>query len=312
MGKDVRRSRSNRKKLIMIRHVEVCVVAHNEAEFIDTCLVSIESALGQLPSEILSRVHIVNNGSTDNSDIIIDKFCSTKNDAYDAVHIALGDKSNAWNVALYERVQFEDSLIIFVDGDCTVNPESFSAIIDAAIRNPNAYLLAAIPEPIGRYSEIITKNTLQGRALSGNFYAITPLFHQKLKQTQFTLPVGLIGDDSLLAWAAQCDFKLSKGVKHGLLVGVENARFGYHRLVPNSFTNVRMYWRRLQRYSLRHLQQCCIKEYLTLENDEFASLPDNIEALYTFHSLNHIRTDSRLNNFLDNRTSKVISNASGK
>ena len=72
MGKDVRRSRSNRKKLIMIRHVEVCVVAHNEAEFIDTCLVSKESALGQLPSEILSRVHIVNNGSTDNSDIIID------------------------------------------------------------------------------------------------------------------------------------------------------------------------------------------------------------------------------------------------
>ena len=226
MGKDVRRSRSNRKKLIMIRHVEVCVVAHNEAEFIDTCLVSIASALGQLPSEILSRVHIVNNGSTDNSDIIIDKFCSTKNDAYDAVHIALGDKSNAWNVAFYERVQFEDSLIIFVDGDCTVNPESFSAIIDAAIRNPNAYLLAAIPESIGRYSEIITKNTLQGRALSGNFYAITPLFHKKLKQTQFTLPVGLIGDDSLLAWAAQCDFKLSKGVRHGLLVGVEYARFG--------------------------------------------------------------------------------------
>ena len=295
----------------MIRHVEVCVVAHNEAEFIETCLASIEEALACLPVMAKSRVHIVNNGSTDNSDTIIDNFCSTR-DTYDAVHIALGDKSNAWNVAVYERVQFEDSLVIFIDGDCTVNSKSFSALIDSAIKFPQAYLLAAIPEPIGRYSEVITKNTLQGRALSGNFYAITPLFHQKLKLTQFTLPVGLIGDDSLLAWAAQCDFKLSNGVKQGLLIGVEEARFGYHRLVPNSFKNVRMYWRRLQRYSLRHLQQCCIKEYLTLENNEFASLPNDIEALYTYHSSNHVRTDSRLNSFLDKRTSKFISNASGK
>lgn len=295
----------------MIRHIEVCVVAHNEAEFINTCLASIELALSRVPNEILSHVHIINNGSTDNSDIIIDKFCSTR-DNYNAVHINLGDKSNAWNVAVYERVQLEDSLIIFVDGDCTVNPESFSAIIDSAIKNPQAYLLAAIPEPLGRYSELITKNTLQGRALSGNFYAITPLFHQKLKLAQFTLPVGLIGDDSLLAWAAQCDFKLSNGVKPGLLVGVDEARFGYHRLVPNSFKNVRMYWRRLNRYSLRHLQQCCIKEYLTLKNDEFASLPNNIEALYAYHSPSHVRSGSPLNSFLDKRTSKLMSNSSGK
>lgn len=289
----------------MIRFVEVCVVAHNEADFIETCLASIEDAMSKLPANIQSLVHVVNNGSNDNSDAIIDKFCKARRN-FDAVHISLGDKSNAWNVAMYERVSRGDSLIVFVDGDCTINTESLLALTNAANLHSESYILAAIPEPLGRYSATITKNTLEGKALSGNFYAITPLFNSKIKSSNFTLPVGLIGDDSLLAWVAQRDFKLSNGIKENLLIGIEGARFGYHRLVPNSFKNIKMYWRRLQRYSLRHLQQCCIKAYLTLENDNFSSLPSNITELYCYHKPEHIRTDSKLNNFLDTRTSKQI------
>lgn len=289
----------------MIRHIEVCVVAHNEEDFIVSCLESIEVALARIPDSTASKVHIVNNGSSDRSDSIIDSFCSSRNN-FEAKHIKLGDKSNAWNVAIYELVQNSDSLIIMVDGDCTINAESLVAFLESAKLNIDSYLLAAIPEPIGRYSEVITRNTLDGKALSGNFYAITPLFHKKIKQTGFMLPVGLIGDDSLLAWVAQCDFRLSNGVKDGLMVGVKGALFGYHRLIPNSFKNIKMYWRRLQRYSLRHLQQNCIKEFLILENDDFASLPRNIVNLYTYHKPEHVRTDNRLNTFLDTRTSKQI------
>lgn len=289
----------------MIRHIEVCVVAHNEEDFIVSCLESIEVALARIPDSTASKVHIVNNGSSDSSDSVIDSFCSTRNN-FDAKHIKLGDKSNAWNVAIYELVQNSESLIVMVDGDCTISAESLVAFLEGAKLNIDAYLLAAIPEPIGRYSEVITRNTLNGKALSGNFYAITPLFHKKIKQTGFMLPVGLIGDDSLLAWVAQCDFRLSNGVKDGLMVGVKGALFGYHRLIPNSFKNIKMYWRRLQRYSLRHLQQNCIKEYLILESDDFASLPRNVVNLYTYHKPEHVRTDNRLNTFLDTRTSKKI------
>ena len=291
----------------MIRCVEICVVAHNEADFIETCLASIENAISKLPANIPSLVHVVNNGSNDNSDAIIDRFCRARSN-FDAVHITLGDKSNAWNIAMYERVSCDDSLIVFVDGDCTVNTDSLLALTNAANLHSESYILAAIPEPLGRYSATITKNTLEGKALSGNFYAITPFFNSRIKSSNFTLPVGLIGDDSLLAWVAQCDFKLSNGIKENLLIGVEGARFGYHRLIPNSFKNIKMYWRRLQRYSLRHLQQCCIRAYLTLENDDFSSLPSNIKELYRYHNREHIRTDSKLNNFLDMRTSKKIKN----
>ncbi|MBE91051.1 glycosyltransferase [Alteromonas macleodii] len=289
----------------MIRHIEVCVVAHNEEDFIVSCLESIEVALANMPESIAFKVHIVNNGSSDSSESIIDSFCSTRDD-FDAKHIRLGDKSNAWNVAIYELVQNSESLIVMVDGDCTISADSLVALLEGAKLNTDAYLLAAIPEPIGRYSESITRNTLNGKALSGNFYAITPLFYEKIKQTGFMLPVGLIGDDSLLAWVAQCDFKLSNGVKNGLMVGIKGALFGYHRLVPNTFKNIKMYWRRLQRYSLRHIQQNCIKAYLTLENDDFASLPSHVVELYRYHRPEHIRTDNRLNTFLDTRTSKQI------
>ncbi|CAA0362981.1 conserved hypothetical protein [Alteromonas infernus] len=289
----------------MIRHIEVCVVAHNEEDFIVSCLESIEVALANIPEPIAFKVHIVNNGSSDSSDSIIDRFCSPR-DNFDAKHIRLGDKSNAWNVAIYELVQNSESLIVMVDGDCTISEKSLVSFLEGARLNIDAYLLAAIPKPIGRYSETITRNTLNGKALSGNFYAITPLFHKKIKQTGFKLPVGLIGDDSLLAWVAQCDFKLSNGVKNGLMVGVDGALFGYHRLVPNSFNNIKMYWRRLQRYSLRHLQQNCIKAYLTLENDDFASLPRDVVNLYPYHKPEHIRTDSKLNTLLDTHTSKHI------
>lgn len=289
----------------MTRSIEVCVVAHNEAQFIETCLGSIEIALSKLPADYQVNVHIVNNGSTDNSDLIIDAFCA-KRSHFDAVHIALGDKSNAWNVAIYERVLSEESLVVFIDGDCTINEGSIEAMVLASDINASAYLLAAVPEPIGRHSENTIKETMAGRALSGNFYGITPLFHGKIKSCDFHLPVGLIGDDSLLAWVASHDFALSNGVQKGKLVGVKQARFGYHRLIPNSLSNIRMYWRRLQRYSLRHLQQCCIKQFLLHEDDKFAALPREISALYRYHLPEHIRQDSLLNNYLDKKSSKQL------
>ncbi len=268
------------------QQVRVNIVAYNEALFIEECLNSIKLAL-ELASHSDAIVSVIANGCTDNTYGIAKKYCENLEN-WAVYELKLGDKSNAWNYAITLDDASDKSFTVFVDGDCTIAHQSISALLDTFASSPNAYIIAGVPGTRGNTTETTIKQTLEGSALSGNFYALTPRFLNKVANEQFLLPVGLIGDDSLLAWVSSHDFKLSNGVVNGYLVGSRDAYFFYHRLTPNSFHNIRLYIRRIHRYSLRHLQQSCIREYLN-KVDNFGVLPKNINQTYHEKKLKHIR-----------------------
>ncbi|MGJ8694432.1 MAG: glycosyltransferase family 2 protein [Thalassotalea sp.] len=282
--------------------LQICVVAHNEQEHILGCLQSIEVAIA---AANISQycVHIINNGSSDNTQIIAETFCADKTPWF-AHNIALGDKANAFNLGVYNYAT-ADALTVYIDGDCKISAGTLSAFITAHQDKPNAYIYAAIPMTQGNTTQQTIKNTLAGTALSGNLFALSEQFIKKLREKSFKLPVGLIGDDSLLAWVSSHDFKLSNGVISGYLVGVEGAKFEYHRLAPTSWSNIKLYYRRLTRYSLRHLQQKCIREFLN-EHDAFEKLPESINALYELHKPEHIRTEGLVNQYFDKKSAKIL------
>ena len=280
--------------------LQVCVVAHNEQKHIVACLEHIEIALNHA-NVTRYGVHIINNGSNDNTQGLSEAFCYDKKQWF-AHEVTLGDKSNAWNLGVYHYAT-ENVLTVYVDGDCKITEGTLKAFIEKNDREPSAYIFAGVPNTFGRTTQHIIDETLKGKALSGGLFALSTTFIKAVREKSFKLPVGLIGDDSLLAWVSSHDFKLSHGVIKGLLVGVKGAKFEYHRLTPTSWSNVKLYYRRLTRYSLRHLQQKCIREFLN-EHDNFELLPENINELYKLHKSEHIRTSSIVNKYFDIKASK--------
>ncbi len=269
--------------------IRVNIVAYNEESFIEECLNSIKLAL-QYASQDDAIVSIIANGCSDNTYRIAKSYCE-EFPHWEAYELQLGDKANAWNYAITLDNTSDKSFTVFVDGDCTISKQAIKALLDTYVLSPNAYTIAGIPGTKGNTTETTIKRTLEGNALSGNFYALTPLFLSKVAKEEFLLPIGLIGDDSLLAWVSSHDFKQSNGVINGYLVGSPNADFFYHRLTPDSLNNIKLYIRRLHRYSLRHLQQSCIREYLNQVND-FNRLPKNISDIYQYKTTKHIRSKS--------------------
>ncbi len=268
--------------------IRLNVLAYNEADFIESCLGSIEKSLAQLGG-ISAEVNVICNGCSDNTYQVAERYCQDKT-GWHTYEVTLGDKANAWNFAI--DLGEGDSLITaFIDGDCTITPESIGSIIKSYEEHPDCYILAGIPKTKGRTTSNTRSVTLKGEALSGNFYALTPLFLDKVYALNFRLPVGLIGDDSLLAWVASHNFKLSNGFSYGFMRGCEGAEFYYHRLTPTSLKNIYQYIRRLHRYSLRHLQQSAIREHL-IRHDSFESLPKNVDNIYGDVKLDHLRLKS--------------------
>lgn len=269
--------------------MRINVLAYNEEDFIERCLDSIAQSILQMDNHNV-EVNIICNGCTDNTYQVSEQYVKDKPE-WNVYHLKLGDKANAWNFAveLGERALLTS---VFIDGDCTITPHSLMSIAQFYSEHPESYIIAGIPKTQGRTTNDTIQKTLNGEALSGNFYALTPRFLERLYQVNFRLPVGLIGDDSLLAWVASHNFRLSNGVIHGLLQGCEGAQFYYHRLTPTSVKNIYQYIRRLHRYSLRHLQQSAIREHLNYY-DTFESLPDNIDRIYCNVKLNHLRLKSK-------------------
>lgn len=268
--------------------IRVNVVAHNEAGFIEQCLDSIKIAL-EYASQQNAEVSIITNGCSD-STYDIAKTYSEKLNNWNTYNLELGDKANAWNYAI-KLVDNSQPFSIFVDGDCSISAQAIKALLQTYNENPNSYIIAGIPGTRGNTTEDTIQKTLNGNALSGNFYAATPNFIKKIKDNKFLLPVGLIGDDSLLAWVSSHDFKLSNGVIPGFLVGSKEAEFYYHRLTPDSLQNIKLYIRRIHRYSLRHLQQSCIREFLDIHNN-FNKIPKETSELYHYIKIKHIRMKS--------------------
>jgi len=273
----------------MNNNYKVCVVAHNEQDRIIESLVHIKNAISF--SKYDYEVHIVANGCSDYTIPLCEKFCQSNIEKFTLHNIKRGDKANAWNYFTYE-VNTNNDFAIYIDGDCFISINALDDMLNTYNLNQQVNSISGFPATIGRGALNWRKNLLEMGETPGNFYSLTPTFLTKVKNMGFKLPIGLIGDDSLLSWVCGNNLSIKNdrnkdGFGHSI-----NSLFYYERLIPSSIKNIKLYIRRLDRYSLRRLQQQCIRTYV--DQHDFSTLPEKIDDVYKYNSglsIRNIRVD---------------------
>jgi glycosyltransferase involved in cell wall biosynthesis len=247
----------------------IAIFAHNETRNIISCLNSVKQAMRDG-----DECYVLNNGSTDDTGAKVDEF-SKENSFCKLITIELGDKANAWNVFCHE-LNITSSVYIFLDGDCTVSPNSFDALESCIKNKPCVNAAAGLP------AEHISKKNraemLLNGGLAGNLYALSGDFMHRLRHNKVRLPLGLIGDDSLVGALAYWDLDPKTSWDKSRIISCEGANFLYVRLSLFSITDIRLYWRRKIRYSLRYYQIMLMKA--PLKSLGLKAIPVNIEEIY--------------------------------
>ena len=251
--------------------IPVAVFAHNEAPRIEGCLDSVRLAA---PGREV-RAFVLANGCTDETARVVERYAE-RNPWVRLVEIELGDKANAWNHFVHE-LDLPECTAVFMDGDVTAGAESFLWLESALAEAPSANAAAAVPAT-GRNRSSFTDLVVRDRGIAGNLYALPGHFLQRIRALGIRLPVGLIGDDSFLGALAKWDLDPRGTWDDSRIVPVLRAHFRFESLDPLSPRDIRVYWKRRIRYSLRYFQIVMLREILTTQGIE--ALPRSVEFLY--------------------------------
>lgn len=251
----------------------IAVFAHNEARKIVTCLESVKKNIKHGDTCV-----VLNNGSSDATKTLVEAFAKDNNFCR-LVEIEVGDKSNAWNVFIHQ-VNLQADVFCFLDGDCEMLPGSLDALERCMHDNPTANAIAAIPAD--NTGEVFRGAMLEEGGLAGNLYALSNQFVTRIRAAHVRLPLGLIGDDSLVGTLAYWDLNPKQGWDLSKIKLCESARFFYTPLRYFSFHDVWLYYRRKIRYSLRRIQTNLM--YKPLKAQGLAAIPPNVDVLYANHA----------------------------
>jgi len=226
--------------------LNVAIFAHNEEGNIERCILSVIGATSN-PERL--RITVLINGTTDTTKSIVVKCC----DSFPQISIkdiVLGDKSNAWNEYVYGGINIDENHF-FMDGDNWL-PAYCLDKLEFEFDTSKFWGLAPIPLGV---SEGLREFLLSNGFISGNLYGVSGEFLKAVLETKFRLPVGFIGDDSLVMYMLQEGFEglgycaEIKGIKV-----VENTGPVIPR-VKLSFGMLLFMHRRYKRYAIRHFQQ---------------------------------------------------------
>ena len=223
--------------------INVAVFAHQEEAGIVRCLESVAAATRE-PTRL--DVRVLANGCSDRTVERAAEFCRT-HAGFRLDEIALGDKSNAWNHYVHGDID-PDARHYFLDGDNWLPALALDAI-ESVWDDGRDWAVA--PLPIG-VAESLRHLLGEHRWISGNFYGVSGEFVSAVRRAEFRLPVGYIGDDSLVSWLLERGLD-GNGAPRGVAV-VENTGPVIPR-VPIDSRNLGMLHRRYKRYALRYYQQ---------------------------------------------------------
>jgi hypothetical protein len=119
---------------------------------------------------------------------------------------------------------------------------------------------------------------LRDGGLAGNLYALTEGFMGRIRQSSVRLPIGLVGDDSLVGALAYWDMNPRGEWDKRRIVLCRDASFSYDRLSLFSSADLRLYYRRKIRYSLRRYQTMLLQAPLKAHG--LMAIPQSIDDLY--------------------------------
>lgn len=252
--------------------LSIAVFAHNEEKSIALCLASIRKG-GLGPSD---RVHVLINGCTDGTAEMVAQIAAEDPRVRPRL-IDLGDKANAWNDYVHNVADESAAAHVLVDGDVLLEPGSLDAIRRAFAEHPEAIAVSGVPVG-GRTATSWRARILREHGLPGNLYALRGDTLCRLRTLGFSLPVGLIGDDSLLLWLMRRDFAPAAAVDRRRIHPEAGAVFAYRSLPFHSLDGLRGLTRRQVRYALRDLQVWLLIRHL--QRNGLAANPVFVEDLY--------------------------------
>lgn len=253
----------------------VAVFAHNEAQHIVTCLQSIAAAApGHQPD-----CYVLINGSRDNTEQIVRDYAKTHPNVH-AIHIELGDKSNAWNLYVHELAP-EAAVHFFLDGDCVACPDAMNQLAQALEANPQATAAAAVPF-VGRHQQSFQQQMVREHGLAGNLYALRGSLMARMRAESIKIPVGMIGEDSMVGMFVKRDLDPRNKWDNQKIVVVPAAGFAFKSLSFKSWANWKLYWRRRIRYSVRGYQLDLIKD--DMKHLGLSGIPEHVNQLYRQHA----------------------------
>ena len=229
--------------------IQICMFVYNLEKTLKQSIQSVIDASAGLDIE----VYVMCNGCKDESFSIAKKYSETDH-RVQAVELIFGDKSETWNQFVYHYYD-DKSIPLFLDGDLTFEHKAIVNIANYYLAHPAYNSVSSMPWAGGRSSEEWRACLLKHHEFTGNLYLLNPEFVQRVKSANIRLPVGLIGDDSMLGFLTATN--LVDGTDEPLKRrGVcEDAVFIYEKLSPFSLADLKLYWRRRVRYSMRKLQQ---------------------------------------------------------
>lgn len=249
----------------------VAIFAHNEAEHILACLKSLVQAAPGMRLECF----VLANACTDGTAALVKKYAE-EHPGIHLISIEVGDKSNAWNVYVHEIAPTAEAHF-FIDGDVEACPGALAELYATLQARPEANAAAALPFT-GRSLRRGRREMMEGGELAGNLYALRGDFVSRVRRGKVRLPVGFIGEDSLVGALANWDLDPNGRWDARRIVPAPDAGFRFRSLSWLRPDHWRLYWRRRIRYSLRRYQIRMLRPVLKREGIE--GMPSHVSDLY--------------------------------
>lgn len=261
--------------------LSVCIFARNEERLLPQCAESLDRA-GLGPED---KVFLLVNGSTDET-LCVARALAAADPRFIACELPVGDKANAWNDYVHRLAPPEAAAHVFLDGDVAAGPGALKALESALAKSPDAYAAAALPAA-GRSRRRWARRLLLDRHLSGNLYALSAAAVGAFRANRLRLPFGAKGEDGLIAYLLLTDLQGGEDDSHNYRIAVaEDAVFEFDPLQAN-IRDLKIYMRRLKRYSERHFQKEVL--YDILKENGARAMPDAVSDIYTRETCKGLR-----------------------
>jgi len=247
------------------------IFAHNESALIAQTLGAMDDA-GFGKSDC---AYILINGCSDNTYQIVEAIA--KNDKrIKPINIEFGDKSNAWNVYVDQLAPDEADMHIFMDGDVRPAQKAFSELEKAAKTHLKALAFSSLPKG-GSKSEAWASGIVKYHGMPGGMYALSKATMKNIKKIPLRLPIGLVGDDTILR------FLLLRGLDPSAAPTLENIQpvktaFFEYESFPLTLSGLKATLKRQISYARRDLEIIVLEK--RLKEGGIQSMPRCADALW--------------------------------
>ena len=174
-----------------MKKVSIIVPVYNVELHLKRCL---ESLVNQTLQDI--EIIIINDGSKDNSQDIIDKFHSRYPDK---IKYYIIENSGAAQARNYGLSLVEGEYIGFVDSDDYVEPNMFEELYSKAIE------LGCNKNALGHHFDDVIETILMGMLYGSQIQTMMPKLHsENYSGMELIRPLYLVRESSIISWAEHC------------------------------------------------------------------------------------------------------------